>query len=230
MTDTMIPEIRFQPTPPAQGATLAGSPYYPQRGISTHAPRTGGDNPILPSMLEQTDFNPRPPHRGRHLRAVTHQGVEIHFNPRPPHRGRQGALADALRPGEFQPTPPAQGATVHDGACGIHGIISTHAPRTGGDGHGTDSPMTRSNFNPRPPHRGRLISREWRYMDYQISTHAPRTGGDRFGGGGRVDSVVFQPTPPAQGATRMPVSISIPESDFNPRPPHRGRLSYVSPT
>ena len=57
---------------------------------------------------------------------------------------------------KFQPTPPAQGATKRAETRERTTMISTHAPRTGGD----------AAF---PPGEDR---------EDGISTHAPRTGGD----------------------------------------------------
>ena len=172
-----MPLSVFQPTPPAQGATIPW-PYNPAAySISTHAPRTGGDGWKFRKISRNFYFNPRPPHRGRHILQVIFFWAVI-----------------------FQPTPPAQGATGLAFRTVFCPLISTHAPRTGGD----------------------LMLAPWMQLT-AISTHAPRTGGD-----GHFQSCVcvglpFQPTPPAQGATSRCHACPRGCSHFNPRPPHRGR-------
>ena len=56
----------------------------------------------------------------------------------------------------FQPTPPVWGATCGSGVSLGPLLISTHAPRVGGDVRfgGITRPAT--DFNPRPPCGGRL--------------------------------------------------------------------------
>ena len=102
---------RFQPTPPAQGATEKAAPRGGWEGISTHAPRTGGDIRVEPLINPLDYFNPRPPHRGRRDFPVAGHIVSHDFNPRPPHRGRQISQTATRAATIFQPTPPAQGAT-----------------------------------------------------------------------------------------------------------------------
>ena len=146
----------FQSTPPARGATAAGAVVHDRLpGISIHALREGGDGRGKNRESLLKDFNPRPPRGGR----------------------RRWQCVRCLRY-PFQSTPPARGATVRifDNAAG--NIISIHAPREGGDHHGStwDHPMTISihapreggdthhvlrsaavdDFNPRPPRGGRL--------------------------------------------------------------------------
>ncbi len=176
-------------------------------GISTHAPRAGGDIIRDPKRKIYRDFNPRPPRRGRRFCRRSHKGKPPYFNPRPPRRGRlvrAGAVDLILK---FQPTPPAQGATIsgmipfsrmpistHAPRAGgdptlpplsyIQGI-STHAPRAGGDFRSLPRPPGQRYFNPRPPRRGRHV----------IATLP-------------VTSRVFQPTPPAQGATFRPLDCA----------------------
>ena len=176
---TFSAKSKFQPTPPAQGATLAYrrrpeeteyfNPRPPHRGrprtryrppnqndISTHAPRTGGDLPVSFPPGRPRRFQPTPPAQGATITAEWMQDPQYYFNPRPPHRGRLG---------QYYLVPFKQ-------------KISTHAPRTGGDGltataltmaeifqptppaQGATRPPPRvenvlNHFNPRPPHRGR---------------------------------------------------------------------------
>ena len=106
----------------------------------------------------------------------------------------------------FQSTLPARGATPCGGRTRRRNGISIHAPRTGSDGTGTGSQISRGNFNPRSPHGERQLY-EYRFRtgkQFQstlpargatvylrrlcqtdhISIHAPRTGSDsEFGFG-----------------------------------------------
>ena len=80
----------FQPTLPARGATGRDGADAAQRGISTHAPRTGSDCATGHSQSQRhRNFNPRSPHGER------------------PHREIMQSLSKI-----FQPTLPARGATI----------------------------------------------------------------------------------------------------------------------
>ncbi len=79
----------FQPTPPARGATQLWSVFARRQWISTHAPRKGSDLSQNFTDTQPAHFNPRPPQGERHKVACLH----------------------TLRL-QFQPTPPARGATV----------------------------------------------------------------------------------------------------------------------
>ena len=167
----------FQPTPPAQGATPGI--YEPVIGsrISTHAPRTGGDDSLVAGNRGSAEFQPTPPAQGATfclLHLQMGKGISTHaprtggdtevshgswsytnFNPRPPHRGRPMCSDGTRQTYEFQPTPPAQGATQAGHQRYLHQHISTHAPRTGGDIGVFATDQDGRDFNPRPPHRGR---------------------------------------------------------------------------
>ncbi len=165
----------FQPTPPAQGATGIGKDANAVGCISTHAPRTGGDHRARPPPFGPPEISTHAPRTG----------------------GDPDGLLEDVKNHLFQPTPPAQGATCdHFGSSAHRLLISTHAPRTGGDLHdktgreypkaiSTHAPRTGGDsfflaetstgqyFNPRPPHRGRLIFFKYGICTDVISTHAP---------------------------------------------------------
>ena len=147
--------------------------------ISIHAPREGGDVPVmyLPSRLPV--FQSTPPARGATLRPAAAPAPASYFNPRPPRGGRLLG-------------------------CGLGVVlrqISIHAPREGGDYYRNRAPETILYFNPRPPRGGRpsgccarfpacLIFQstppargatnfpEKSCIFIDISIHAPREGGD----------------------------------------------------
>ena len=145
----------------------------------------------------------------------------------------------------FQPTLPARGATrwwsqrrirpdfnprsPHGERRQPHGAnapkfgISTHAPRTGSDGHFTTAIYRECAFQPTLPARGATVSGDvfalfgifqptlpargatpaaaCLWARKRISTHAPRTGSDAMLGNMCRESTLFQPTLPARGAT-----------------------------
>ena len=82
--------FRFQSTPPARGATAAVDVCLDDRVISIHAPREGGDPPRRYSWGHNSKY----------------------FNPRPPRGGRRLADTRDKTAAEFQSTPPARGATL----------------------------------------------------------------------------------------------------------------------
>ncbi len=78
--------IVFQPTPPTRGATTIARGQTPGGNISTHAPHTGGDSGQTLQIHQQRNFNPRPPHGGRHHVGVVSRQL-VRFQPTPPTRG-----------------------------------------------------------------------------------------------------------------------------------------------
>ncbi len=106
---------QFQPTSSAWRTTNGTGSTQPTGIISTHVLRMEDDigtakkcltpQPFQPTSSawrttrESTericidcDFNPRPPHGGRHLLNRIRPYITIYFNPRPPHGGRQQKL------------------------------------------------------------------------------------------------------------------------------------------
>ena len=140
---------------PRMGGDPAESHVDLRQHISIHAPRMGGDWKPLPIGPFAIDFNPRPPHGGRHYGRMdarpailfqstppawgatggrtSREPLWRHFNPRPPHGGRLHYFPPNYIQAKFQSTPPAWGAT--------RGFHPQHA-----------APL---HFNPRPPHGGR---------------------------------------------------------------------------
>ena len=84
----------------------------------------------MPERVMRTNqFQPAPPAR----RATT---CALNFNPRPPHGGRHSRWRVRLGSRLFQPAPPARRATppyLMNGRDQPFGGISTRAPRTEGD-------------------------------------------------------------------------------------------------
>ena len=109
--------------------------------------------------------------------------------------------------GDFNPRPPHGGRPDYRGLAPVHVAaagISTRAPRTEGD------PLTFTS-HPHP---------------YLISTRAPRTEGDTSAPVRCADrDRISTRAPRTEGdEDRRPVGASSSDTDFNPRPPHGGRL------
>ena len=131
-----MPEVLFQSTLPARGATYRDATRTDERRISIHAPRTGSDDTTTGRDNHDHDFNPRSPH-GERL-------------------GRRERPKTAKR---FQSTLPARGATLHSTRTPRAGDISIHAPRTGSDiRNGQPKRTVCRHFNPRSPHGERRAS------------------------------------------------------------------------
>ena len=100
------------------------------------------------------------------------------FNPRPPRGGgRQRPSTTAMRPLEFQSTPPARGgdATLHHGHAALG--ISIHTPREGGDVYLWRDHRHHHNFNPRPREGGDQRDRA-QLRSAEDFNPRPREGGD----------------------------------------------------
>ena len=126
------PQIIFQSTLPARGATPccqgAGRNFFisihaPRTGsdryrsgrfrlllISIHAPRTGSDLATVYAGTGQGHFNPRSPHGERLPDGFLRPRV-CHFNPRSPHGERLCSDTRSHLQDTFQSTLPARGAT-----------------------------------------------------------------------------------------------------------------------
>ncbi len=156
-----------------------------------------------------------------------------------------GALLNAVK--DFNPRPPRRGRQEQKQIYLSTILISTHAPRAGGDVAGCKLEMSKkrfqptppaqgatretpqrtlamSYFNPRPPRRGRLDVGDLRKRPIDISTHAPRAGGDHYITAAATIIIIFQPTPPAQGATGL-YRRSAGCRKFQPTPPAQGATS-----
>ena len=102
-----------------------------------------------------SNFYPRPPRGGRHLRLFFNGMSVTYFYPRPPRGGRHGRLKNGMKPANFYPRPPRGGrqrlrpraafaqkflstpsarrATAGPGVATAQQRISIHALREEGD-------------------------------------------------------------------------------------------------
>ena len=149
--------IKFQSTPPMQGATTVdellsdNQQYFNPRPLcrgrplnrnyaaytvefQSTPPMQGATQLRKPLAVNIPIFQSTPPMQGATLPGIRFWRLLWNFNPRPLCRGRQGIL---------------QGKSVGQIA------ISIHAPYAGGDSFSACSLVRPSNFNPRPLCRGR---------------------------------------------------------------------------
>ena len=88
----------FNPRPPRGGRPFREVCPYQRRGISIHALREEGDQPLQPLQRRPCHFNPRPPRGGRLPRNIG-KPCERDFNPRPPRGGRPFSHPALVAPG-----------------------------------------------------------------------------------------------------------------------------------
>ena len=170
--------LRFQSTPPARGAT--GAQHLPgdPRHISIHAPREGGDMGVVCRVVGGVIFQSTPPARG--ATPAKHAGIRARRN--------------------FNPRPPARGATLMVSVDTPTAYISIHAPREGGRPDSMFSPVYCTFISIHAPREGGDVINPAPIPAIRISIHAPREGGD---------SQLFR--------------MGKGQRDFNPRPPRGGR-------
>ena len=150
-----------------------------------------------------SNFNPRPPHGGRHTSQSWHCVPTAYFNPRPPHGGR---------PLDYRGIVGAPVISIHalltEGDVFAFSMpfgweISIHALLTEGDIFLPHGQRVDHDFNPRPPHGGRLshLTKADRYKI--ISIHALLTEGDRPPHTYQTKRKLFQSTPSSRRATAI---------------------------
>ena len=157
---------------------------------------------MLHSATYREDFNPLPPHGGR-LLTQNNGHDTVNFNPLPPHGGRLFCAENNFSPMSFQSTPSAWRETISTLVKQALTEISIHSLRMEGDGYPLSSERERLIFQSTPS--------AWRETYMRL--------GDSF-----IDSA-FQSTPSAWRETKgMGVGFTG-FFNFNPLPPHGGRLA-----
>ena len=128
----------------------------------------------------------------------------------------------------FQSTPSAWRETFHQCACGIVREISIHSLRMEGDNYNHLFLPLIYYFNPLPPHGGRHFISRNNSCNSCISIHSLRMEGDQTSSSGHCPNCRFQSTPSAWRETSTTIPRLRHRRDFNPLPPHGGRLNYNS--
>ena len=191
--------------------------------ISIHSLRMEGDNTVCRNGNWTRYFNPLPPHGGRlsdggiagaskifqstpsAWRETLPSFVPVvmlsHFNPLPPHGGRPGFFDLLYRRYAFQSTPSAWRETH---SC---------SPRC----------HRHWNFNPLPPHGGRRFQCIADVRQCNISIHSLRMEGDpKDHGDHRGDDISIHSL--RMEGDHIISSFNCHCLNFNPLPPHGGRL------
>ena len=145
------PNIGFQSTLPARGATPTHDFQSCALHISIHAPRTGSDSDLLDKFMG-LDISIHAPRTGSDDTPPPSAPPASYFNPRSPHGERR------FRPEPVAPTQdisihaPRTGSDLPENAERITRRISIHAPRTGSDNPRRNHARQQIYFNPRSPH------------------------------------------------------------------------------
>ena len=79
--------------------------------VSIHAPRAGGDENAVNTVISGT-VSIHAPRAGGDFGVAGCTGAGVRFNPRPPRGGRHRSLVAVDETHLFQSTPPARGATA----------------------------------------------------------------------------------------------------------------------
>ena len=124
----------FQPTLPARGATIRRLPRAKRQEISTHAPRTGSDENVMPDVAGLLTFQPTLPARGATRPSAPRGASFIVFQPTLPARGATCSRRSLIPAAEdFNPRSPHGERPAEKILEEMEKDISTHAPRTGSD-------------------------------------------------------------------------------------------------
>ena len=149
-------------------------------------------------------FQSTPSSRRATFWKVTATTTPAHFNPRPPHGGRLGKVILSSRLYKFQSTPSSRRATNQDKLYNLINPISIHALLTEGDRTSIAFFSTFPLFQSTPSSR-RATWTLW---------------------ADRPNFPLFQSTPSSRRATGYIQEKQPVISNFNPRPPHGGRLRF----
>ena len=127
--------------------------YAGTSAISTHAPRTGSDEPDGVTVYK-TRISTHAPRTGSDLCTRAYKQTACDFNPRSPHGERHGQVFDECRGNiQFQPTLPARGATAYSNRpLSVSAYFNPRSPHGERLAVATYSGTTTSYFNPRSPH------------------------------------------------------------------------------
>ena len=99
--------LSFQSTPSAWRETVSAERRTAEFVISIHSLRMEGDDSINEIVESIDNFNPLPPHGGRHGDVKYTVSSLSYFNPLPPHGGRHFSLYSFMYSSSFQSTPSA---------------------------------------------------------------------------------------------------------------------------
>ena len=174
--------------------------------ISIHSLRMEGDSLRQSQSRRMRNFNPLPPHGGRHFVRPATDGISSHFNPLPPHGGRRRKHLSRQSTVSFQSTPSAWRET-NTTEIPLSRLYFNPLPPHGGRQEAAVCLKVLSNFNPLPPHGGRLRTAWKKTVSCIISIHSLRMEGDGRPPRNHTDQVDFNPLPPHGGRPISDYSI-----------------------
>ena len=172
---------------------------------------------------EVQNFNPLPPHGGRHIISYRDNIADPNFNPLPPHGGRRFSTPLGAAPLAFQSTPSAWRETAWDRLRSGGGTISIHSLRMEGDESAVRRRFHRRDFNPLPPHGGRHGSSTVARQVHSISIHSLRMEGDVLRNRGKPCRCTISIHSLRMEGDGMAFLFCDAGRYFNPLPPHGGR-------
>ena len=195
---------KFQSTPSTRRETIRGNTYYALDNISIHSLHTEGDTSVRTCLILASDFNPLPPHGGRHsvqTRSNTPEDISIHSlhtegDEKKLARERQQRISIHSLHTEGDDTEKTQ-AQINS--------ISIHSLHTEGD---VDS----------------VAFFSWELSFQSTPSTRRETSGNRRR---NCNSHKFQSTPSTRRETRYITITLFFRNHFNPLPPHGGRLNLV---
>ena len=214
-------KIDFNPRPPARGATRVESRTLVRRRPSIHAPPRGGRPPPRVAAQGGESSIHAPPRGGRRVRVVA-PACSVYLQSTPPREGGDwivlclqisGAPSIHAPPRggrpeikkickqkiDFNPRPPARGATYFFSQTFDIDKLQSTPPREGGDDFPEKSCIFIDASIHAPPRGGRPYERTGVDGVVAASIHAPPRGGRRFCMESSIEILKLQSTPPREG-------------------------------
>ena len=220
--DDCQPNLRFQSTLPARGATQSAENCSKSKRFQSTLPARGATAHIAPRSLSRR-FQSTLPARGAtqpFQTLPTHQRISIHA----PRTGsdRTKLQADVIS-APISIHAPRTGSDTEVGAkYNNYELISIHAPRTGSDTHADYLDSLPLPFQSTLPARGATLLDVMTVFPDAFQSTLPARGATRLTNC-FPSSAKFQSTLPARGATICACKTLSASAHFNPRSPHGER-------
>ena len=246
----LCPHKVFQSTPSAWRETRFTWNKIFAKKISIHSLRMEGDLRHDRSGICRAYFNPLPPHGGRHCQFYRILDICIFQSTPSAWRETIESCCIAFHIFPFQSTPSAWRETLplllywciglyfnplppHGGRRFAHFdnksncCISIHSLRMEGDDYTTLISMLTGGFQSTPSAWRETVRQRLFPLSKGISIHSLRMEGDPSINVLEPDFTSFQSTPSAWRETAQNQGQHTYQHDFNPLPPHGGRLIYI---
>ena len=173
------------------------------------------------NCLWNFDFNPRSPHRERHVdKPITEHSLLFQST-----LPSQGATAEGLKIRAdllISIHAPLTGSDETSFLISVVLLISIHAPLTGSDGRPVGKVIAPYVFQSTLPSQGATLESVRSNTSFKFQSTLPSQGATLESVRSNT-SFKFQSTLPSQGATDAPTSHFFAIRNFNPRSPHRER-------